>query len=355
MTRVKSRLLAATAALALTTAIGGARDANAFAYIFTQFGADMVTHAKGYNGTGGNITVSVGIDATSAFATQMQISVANVVNTWNGKTATTGNLDVGGIGFSQVDFESTLLHEVGHSLGLAHVNAATESGLTGNNRNFTKAEVGTNGVLDINAGGDGIIGSADDIRGDDVNLNYFRVTNNNPFATNLGVVDSTTYSRDVADLQGGDTFSANGDRAVAAALGFADTEVVMQQGAFFGETQRSLGADDVAGLLYAQAGLDGIAGTSDDYVVTLDFLGLTGAADILIDFDNSETGFAESQNGGTFLTGDDIAITSSRIFFNTGSNWYFNQESNDIPAPASWPIFGLALAAMVRARRKRTA
>jgi len=235
------------------------------------------------------------------------------------------------------------------------VNAATESGLAGANRNFTKATTGTNGVFDLNAGGDGIIGSADDIRGDDENLNYFRITDNNPFATNLGVVDSTTYSRNIADLQGGDTYSANGDRAVAAALGFADTEAVMQQGAFFGETQRTLAADDVAGLLYAQAGLDGIAGTADDYILTLDFLGLTGSADILIDFDNAETSFAESQNGGTFLTGDDVAITSSRIFFNSGQEWYFNQESNDIPAPAAWAILGLGLAAIARTRRKRTA
>lgn len=354
MTRVKSRLLAATAALAIATGIGGARDANAFAYIFTGFGADIVTHAKGYNGTGGTISVSVGIDATSAFATEMQISVQNVVNTWNGKAATTGNLSFGQIGFSQVDFESVLLHEVGHSLGLAHVNAASESGLAGGAQNFTKAGAGTNGVLDVNGGVDGIAGSADDIRGDDVNLNYFRIADNNPFATNLGIVDSTTYSRDIADLPAGDNFSANGDRAVAAALGFADTEAVMQQGAFFGESQRTLGADDVAGLLYAQAGLDGIAGTADDYILTLDFLGLTGSADILIDFDNAETSFAESQNSGTFLTGDDVAITSSRIFFNAGQEWYFNQESNDIPAPAAWAILGLGLAAIARARRKRT-
>jgi hypothetical protein len=166
-----------------------------------------VTHAQGYTGAGGGIEVTVGIDPTSAFAAQMIIPTQNVVNTWNGRLPTTGNLNPTGVGAGQVDYESTLLHEMEHSLGLAHVNAATRSGLAGASRNFTKATDSANNVFDINPGTDGIIGSADDIRGDDQNLNYFRIADNNPVATDIGVVDSTTYSRDLANLPVGDTYS----------------------------------------------------------------------------------------------------------------------------------------------------
>jgi uncharacterized protein (TIGR03382 family) len=341
-------------------ALGGPRDAHSFAYIFAgeANGVDVVTHALGYNGTGGTVSISVGIDPTSAFAAQMIIPTQNVVNTWNGLTPTTGNLNSSGISGSQVDYESTLLHEMGHSLGLSHVNAATESGLSGSNRNYTKATDGADNVFNINAGVDGIIGSADDIRGDDVNLNYFRKSDNNPVnipGGGLGVVDSTTYSRNLADLPGGDNFSANGDRAVAAALGFTNTEAVMQQGTFFGETQLSLTADDVAGILYAGSGLDEIAGTADDYTVVLNFLGLTTGADIVIDFDNAQTGFAVSQSGGTFLSADHIAINSTAIYFNSGSNWFFSQDSNaEIAEPGAMGVFCLGLLALGAIRRRRS-
>jgi hypothetical protein len=108
------------ACVALTMAIGGARDAHSFAYIFS---GDLITHALGYTGVGGTINITVGIDTTSDFAVDMIILTQNVVNSWNGLLPTTGNLNSIGISGTQVDYESTLLHEMGHSLGLAHVNA----------------------------------------------------------------------------------------------------------------------------------------------------------------------------------------------------------------------------------------
>ncbi len=350
----------ACAALALSVSVGGARDAHSFAYVFAgeTNGVDIVTHALGYTGIGGTLTITVGIDPTSTFAAQMIIPTQNVVNTWNGLLPTTGNLNSVGISGTQVDYESTLLHEMGHSLGLAHVNLSTESGLTEPNRNYTKSTNGANNVFDLNVGVDGIRGSADDIRGDDVNLNYFRKADNNPVNIVAGVVDSTTYSRNLADLPIGDNYSANADRAVAAALGFANTEAVMQQGAFSDENQRTLGADDVAGMLYAQSGLDEIAGTADDYTVFLDFVGLDAGADIVIDFDNAQTSFAVSQSGGAFIGATDhVRITSTAIFLNTGFNWLFNQESNEeppaIPLDAPPPLWLVAfgLAGLLAARR----
>lgn len=298
--------------------------AFSFAYIFAgeSNGVNLVTHPSGYNGTGGTITLTIGIDPLSPNAASMIIPTQNVIGTYNALMETTPNYSLGAVPSGNVDFESVLLHEMGHSLGLAHCNLATESGLPGADQNYTKTTNGANNVFDINAGIDGIIGSADDIRGDDENLNYFKITDNNPFFT-AATIDQTTYSRDLIDLPSGN-FSANGDRDVAFALGFLNTETVMQQGSFTTEVQRTLSADDVAGLKYGEAGVDEIAGTVDDYTLVLNYIGLTDSADIVIAFDDSETGFAVSQSGANFVSADHAAISTSRIFFNTNFNWFFN-------------------------------
>lgn len=321
-----------------------ARPAVGFGFVFAESnGVDYVTHPLGYSGTGGAYTITIGIDPASANAAAMEISVQNVVNVWNDLVATTGNLVSGGannIGASEIDFESVLLHEMGHSLGLSHVNAATESALTGNDQNYTKATKGSNASYDLNAGADGVIGSADDVRGDDVNLNWFRKSNNDPF-TLASTIDSTTYSRDVADLPGGDNFSASSERAVGALLGYSDSEASMQQGSYYDEAQRTLGHDDVAGIKYAMSGLDAIQGNSDDYSFTLDYIGLDAGADISIEFDNAETGFAVSKSSGVGLSATHLAISATDIYFNTGYDWFFNDTSNATPVPE--PSTGLIL------------
>lgn len=302
----------------------------AFAFIFAgATNLDIIAHPMGYTGVGGVINISVGIDPTSVNAADMVGPTLNVITTFNNLTPTNGNLLLGASNNiplnSQYDFESVLLHEMGHSLGLAHCNAATESLLTGNDRNYTKATSGANGTFDIDPGADAIIGSADDVRGDDENLNWFRISNNDPF-TIPATVDITTYSRDLADLPGGDLFSSNADRTVGAALGYANSEAVMQQATFNDEAQRTLGHDDVAGLMLAMAGVDGIAGTGDDYTFNLTYAGLTTAADMVIDFDNGQTGFAVSSSNGTFINATHIRITATSLYFNDGFNWFFNSS-----------------------------
>ncbi|RMG57904.1 MAG: hypothetical protein D6722_24225 [Bacteroidetes bacterium] len=71
--------------------------ALAFAYIFAGEGngVDVVTHPIGYNGTGGPLTITVGIDPTSTFAADMVVPVQNVLPVMNALTPTTGNLLLG--------------------------------------------------------------------------------------------------------------------------------------------------------------------------------------------------------------------------------------------------------------------
>ena len=323
---------------------------QAFSYNFaeSQNNPDIVTHAGNYDGTGGIVDISVGIDMTSAFANEMVISVRNAINTYNNLAVTTGNLDFTSLTSGAIDFESVLLHELGHSLGLSHPNV----GGGGVNSDYTAAGVGINGVDDFNSGADGIIGSSDDLRGDDVNFNFFKIEDNDPFSI-ASVVDGSTYTTNLNSLPGSDTFSANGNRNVAAALGYADTESVLKQGTFANEVQRTLAADDVAGILFANAGLDRITGTADDYSLNLTFAGLTGDADILIDFDNARTGFAVSSSGATFLSTNDLAITSNDIFFNDGIDWFFNDVSS-VPEPGSSVLLGLGgFASLLRRNRRK--
>lgn len=308
---------------------------TAGAYIFSSAGfPDTVTHPSNFTGAGGVVTVNVCLSPDSESIPEMQVPIQNVIRTWNGLVPQTGNLLFGGnnnIPSGAVDMESTLLHEVGHCIGLAHPNAATESGLTGANRNYTKAAVGPNTVFDIQPGVDGVIGSADDQRGDDINLHWFRRSNNNPFTLDQ-VVDSTTYSRSLADLPAGDDFAANADRAVSGLLGVPNSEAVMQQGAFSDEDQRQLGHDDVATLRLAMSGVDEIEGTADDYTFELVYDQDGTDCDITIEVSGSSFAFCSAQFGG-LLSGDHVVIGTAEIFLGSGAgpsgiNWFFNQIPN---------------------------
>ena len=308
-------------------ALGCAARAYGGAFLLSEsYDVNAVSHPTGYTGTGGVLTVTVCIDPSSPNAGAMVYSIQNAIATWNGLTPTSPNLLFGGannVPSTDVDFESAALHEMGHCIGLNHPNLSTESGLSDPQRNYTKTTTGANTTYDLDDGADNVIGSSDDVRGDDVNVHWFRVSNNNPY-TIASTVDATTYSRNVASLPGGDLFVANADRDVGALLGFPDTEAVMQQCQFQDEAQRTLNHDDVATFRLGMSGIDMTAGTSDDYTINLVYGGMATGCDINVKFDDSQTGFAVCQTSLTSITATHFTITAANMFFNTGFSWFFN-------------------------------
>ena len=202
----------------------GCTDALAFTY-WTAGGVnpvDTVVHPGDYfNLYGGGIvpdvlTITVGIQVGSPFLAEMMIPTQNAVSHWNWLTSTTGNITTGetnDVPADKYDYESVVLHELGHALGLGHANLGSESGLSESDKNYTNSTTGANASYDLDAGADGVIGSADDIRGDDEIVNWFDKASNNPFSQPMSgpTYDSATYSQDLSDLPAGDSYSANGD------------------------------------------------------------------------------------------------------------------------------------------------
>ncbi len=333
----RHRWILALSAIALLA--GGAAWAGAFIFSGEFYGPDVILHPAGYTGTQSVLNVNVCINEDTplpagATIAQMVTSIKNNIAIWNQLQPITGNALQGSandLAWNQIDFESVALHELGHCIGLAHVNAASESGLpSGPNQNYTKATDGSNG-LDLNPGSDGVIGSFDDIRGDDVNLHWFRMDTNDPGQLPLPVpVDGTTYDRDQSSLPTGHTFAANLDRTVAGTLGHTNTstvktEAVMQQVSYYDEDQRRLTADGAASILLAASGFDLIAGTADDYVLNLIYGGVVppDSCDTMVQF-TGMGGLANCQIGAYIVNSTHFRISTGDMNFGLGYNWYFN-------------------------------
>lgn len=304
---------------------------NAGAYVTAGAAQpDRIVHPSNYTGTGGTLTVTLCVAPGSDGIGSLDVLMQNIVNTWNTLEPTTGNVILGGgnnIPSGEVDVESTALHELGHCIGLAHPNLASESGLGEPDRNYTKALQGPNNNYDLGIGGDGVRGSPDDQRGDDINLHWFSIDDNNPFTVG-SVVTPATYSIDLGDLPAGDSFAANADINVSNLFGVPNSEAAMQQGARTDEDQRQLTADDVATIRLGIAGLDETQGTADDYNLNLVYGGVANGCDVTFQMTGNSFAFcslstAQIQGRHYRMNSASITLGSTAAF-----NWFFNQTPN---------------------------
>lgn len=296
----------------------------------TESAADIITHPEGYRGTGGELNLTVCIADNSQDQTALEIPVQNALRTWNELQPTNGNFVENTL--SGFDIESVLLHELGHCIGLGHTNLGSE--VSASNRNFSRSANGANNSFSFNLGADNIAGSADDIRGDDVNLVWFRRSNNNPFGM-AQTIDTSTYSVMLADLPIGDSYAAIAGRSVGAALGFPNTEAVMHQGTFSQEAQRNLGFDDVATIRIGMSGADETQDTADDYSFTLTYTGIQDSnnCDIPIRIVPGSSSFAVcfASSTSSQLPSNHRRLLFTRIEFGGTIDWYFNDTLNVIP------------------------
>ena len=309
----------------------------AFTYVINdnygeQWDPDQVVHPGAYDGTQHILYLQVSIDKNSKDAAKMEIPVKNAVAKWNQLIARRGNYSVDDqlVKNGAFDFETVILHELGHSLGLGHPTdrLVLHTGSKVENIDFTVARKGEDGVFTYDIGdgwgalgADLVAGSRDDPRVDnDVNANFYYIdtihpffldganlivnpnnSTNNPFnLSNLeGRVDSTTYTIDESYLKklihG---FSEVITPAVSKLRGEPPTRGVMNSGLEVGEICRDLSVDDVAAVRFASAGLNEIAepdiSNSDDYKVELIYTGMDDYdAEIIIT--TSETPLTKSR------------------------------------------------------------
>lgn len=333
-----STLAPAALTLALLPAIAGA---GAF-IIDPNRPTDSVMHVRGYpSGTPsnvGNLVVTVCLNPTAT--NQAEQPIENAVAEFNRLQGVGGNVTPGP---GATDFESVMLHELGHCMGLDHNTLGPSEVGTSDFGNpqlyYTKARPGAGGFNTL-AGVDGVRASRDDIRGDDHNLHWFRDGVNNPFADLPAVVDQSTYTVNLLELPIGHTYAEaatshapcnpQGGVANTAALPgrVPLTESVMFPVLCTANAVRKLTKDDVAQFRIARAGYNGLAGTSDDYTWTMQYVGRTTNCHIPISLvPDNQTGFAQC-NIGYSLPGNganDTVITSASLIARASVNWHFNQ------------------------------
>jgi hypothetical protein len=321
--------LAFTAASAL---VATSASAGTFLDFFPP--QNRVVHGGGYAGTGGEVSVSVCLDPGAMPPSgNPEQAIRNAVAAFNALVPTTGNVVTRGDGAGGSDFESVLLHEVGHCVGMDHsaLGPSEVGGFDSPNIYYANAFPGPNAAFDTNAGADGVRGSRDDVRADDISRNWFRKNTNNPFEMPPATVDRGTYSMTLSDLPVGHAFVENSTSFApctgpntSVLRGATPTQNTMFPVICSNNHVRRLAPDDVALLRIARAGLNGAQGNSDDYSLKLTYIGQASNCNIKIQF-TDDAGFARCQVTASTIGGStDLRVTSGTAQFLRTGNWYYN-------------------------------
>lgn len=254
----------------------------------TLFEPFIVAHPPGYEGAGGVVQVDICISSGSAMVSG---AVDQAIQTWNDLSATTSNCDgcrlwEEGVGDGDFLYLNTVLvHELGHcAMGLGHINWNDPSA---GNTSFTNSKEADA----IDDGPDGVRGTADDfpspLPGTRL-LHWFRISDNDPFVIDETTIDINTYSRRIVDLPPGSSWPASGNREVGEFLGLESTQSVMYSRGVSGQRFTGLTADDVNTVQFGMSGVDELAGTADDYTISLVRVDDCASADIEIRFESLE-------------------------------------------------------------------
>lgn len=331
-------------------------DAAAGSFVRGSGAVDRVTHVKGYpttaNPIGGNYVITVCLDPATTPVDAEQ-ATRNVVAEYNRMQGSTNNVVAGN---NLVDFESMLLHEVGHCVGMDHNTLGPSEIFTTGACDFdggtplpdcgsmpqlyfTNAlpdatpPPGPGDVYDADDGADNVRASRDDVRGNDVNRHWYQPLLNNPFAIPPAIVDQTTYSVNAALRPVGHNFiEAATSQSPCNPAATADTSLLRGAGRTANTMSpvictanflRKISYDDEATLRIAMAGYDGsAAAATDNYTWQLQYVGRTSTCDIPIRF--APGGFAQCITGLFGGQTGDAVISSGEIIANSNVAWFYN-------------------------------
>jgi hypothetical protein len=299
-----------------------------------------VIHPSGYRGEGGMLPIRVCLrpDALPASG-DPRPAIRNAVARFNRSEAEVGNVEVGGD--NRIDFESMLLHELGHCLGLGHsaIGPAERAAFSAGEQVLFHANAlpGPNGVLQALVGADGVRGTHDDLRGDDRSTSWFARAHNDPYVMPPAVIDRSTFSASLGDLPVGHGFPAIASAFAPCTAPSAEpaetngsalrlvprTQSVMYPVLCQPHRIRALAPEDVSMLRIARAGVDGVQGSGDDHRPRLSFHEGTADCEIDLRFAVGE-GFAFCEVAIAQLAGGDRVIRRATATFDRAVAWHFN-------------------------------
>lgn len=258
-----------------------------------------IVHPVTFQQAGGTLTVRLCVEST---VQGLLDAVDWAVARWNAMTPRTenclrcttfeeGDPDLGDPN-ARLALTTTVLHELGHcALALDHPNRIWDPEGDGS-YDFTSFTLSWNATYPggIDAGADFIRGSRDDthdgpLGGIAESVSWFRRADNDPVVVDSTVIDTTTYSRSATSgLPPGSSWGANANRRVAETLGHGSTSAVMQAGQAVWQYFNDLAADDANMMKMARAGVDLMAGTSDDYTLSLEVVPCAESYDVRLRF-----------------------------------------------------------------------